>query len=245
MRLLLGAAEGQRLTDIAQILGLTKATTHRLLVTLESEGMVRRDRVSGRYRANPAMAVSMPAAVGTILSVRATVEDSLRELAESVGATAVLAFPDQTGRNVVSGAYALPPQPLRLDPSALPPIPAYAIAPGKCLLAAMSDEELQKLLAGRLPRVTRFTITSRKAVMEQLAQVRRQGYAVCEQEALIGFCGLAVPVRDHAGVAVASLALGTTGHTLPRSRVRQWLPPLRAAAASVSELLYDAPRRDN
>jgi DNA-binding IclR family transcriptional regulator len=243
MRVLLSSAEGERLTDVARVLELTKATAHRLLRTLESEGMVRKDQASGRYRANPAMAVSMPSAVSTILSLRAATQNSLDSLAQSTGVTAVLVFPDETRRNVVVGAYGLSPQPVRLDPSAMPAVPAHAIAPGKCFLAAMSDEELGELLGDELPRVTRSTITSLKVLMQQLAQARRRGYAICEQEAMIGICGLAVPVRDRAGVVVASLALGATSHALPRNRVRQWLPPLRTAAAAISELLYDAPQQ--
>jgi DNA-binding IclR family transcriptional regulator len=239
MRVLLGSAEGERLTDLARGLDLTKSTAHRLLRTLESEGMVRKDRASGRYRANPAMAVSMPAAVSTILSLRAATQDSLKQLAQGASATAVLAFPDETRRNVVAGAYALSPEPVRLDPSALPPVPAHAIAPGKCCLAAISDEELRDLLGETLPQMTRFTITSPDVLMEQLAQVRSRGYAICEQEAMMGICGLAVPVRDRAGAVVASLALGATGHTLPRVQIRQWLPLLRTAADAVSRLLYD------
>jgi DNA-binding IclR family transcriptional regulator len=240
---LLRSREGERIADVARGLGLTKSTTHRILRTLESEGVVRRDPESGRYAVDPTSLVGAPGLVSGVASLRATVQDSLDDLAQSTGATAVLAFPDETRRNVVVGAYGLSPQPVRLDPSAMPAVPAHAIAPGKCFLAAMSDEELGELLGDELPRVTRSTITSLKVLMQQLAQARRRGYAICEQEAMIGICGLAVPVRDRAGVVVASLALGATSHALPRNRVRQWLPPLRTAAAAISELLYDTPQQ--
>jgi DNA-binding IclR family transcriptional regulator len=239
---LLRSSQGERVADVARELGLTKSTTHRILRTLESEGVVRRDPEGGRYALDLASLVGAPGLVSGVASLEATIQNSLDELAQSTGATAVLTFPDQTRRNVVAGVYALSPEPVRLNPSALPAVPAHAIAPGKCCLAAMSDEELTELLGEKLPRVTRFTITSLEALAKQLAQVRRRGYAICEQEAMVGICGLAVPVRDRAGAVVASLALGVTGHTLPRNRIRQSLPPLRSTAETVSQLLYDARR---
>lgn len=237
MGVLLRSAQGIRMTDLAKRLDLSKATTHRLLHTLELEGVVRQCADTGRYSFNPAAFIDLGSVVSRVANLRAAIEKTLVGLSQQTAATAVLTFPDETRLNAVVGAYALSPRPLRLDPSMLPPMPAHQIAPGKCCLAALPEAKLAKVLPEQLAQATEFTIRSVDELLAELAKVRRQGYAVCEQEGMRSICGLAVPVHDRAGTVVAGLALAHLGHSMSKDLIRRWLPSLRTTADAVSQLL--------
>ena len=64
----------------------------------------------------------------------------------------------------------------------------------------MSEERLDEVLdAAGLKSYTEHTLTSREALLEQLAQVRVEGFATAYEELETGLNAAAVPVRDHTG----------------------------------------------
>lgn len=95
-------------------------------------------------------------------------------------------------------------------------LPAHSTSLGKALLATYDDEHVRKLLPQTLPSLTANTHTDREALIEELALVREQGYAVDREENTLGLrCfGVAVPYRTPArdaiscSVPVARLTLG-------------------------------------
>ncbi len=238
MHVMLRSAHGVRAADLVTRLGLHKTTVHRLLRTLESEGLIQRHSASRTYSFSPALFLSARPALRAIESLRTAVQGVTDELTARSGHTCVLAFPDETRRNVMATVYSLSPRLLRMDPSAQPFVPTHQIAPGKCYLAGLPSRDLGNWLKGELPRATRHTMVSPTALQAELARVREQGYATCEQEAMLGTCGLAVPVHDDRGAVVGALALGIAESRLPKGCVKQWLPSLRSAAAAISGALY-------
>jgi DNA-binding IclR family transcriptional regulator len=86
-------------------------------------------------------------------------------------------------------------------------LPVHATAGGKILLAAADPAAAQALLEAGLPRMTERTTTSTRILREELADIRRSGYALNLGESLDGLHAAAVPVTDAAGRAVAALAV--------------------------------------
>lgn len=117
-------------------------------------------------------------------------------------------------------------------------LPAYATALGKVLLAGLPDDELDRRLAGvRLERFTPTTITTRARLAGELAAIRREGYAIDNAEHTPGVHCVAVPVRNHAGAAVAAMSVSVPEvRNEPRSQERI-LEVLRAEAAGLSRQL--------
>ena len=117
-------------------------------------------------------------------------------------------------------------------------LPAYCSSLGRVLLAFKPQAQIDEYLAHTelLPRTER-TVTSPERLLEILAEVRRQGYCIGDQELEIGLRSISVPVRDRAGVVVAAVNVGTqpakVGLRELKSRV---LPPLLEAAAELSTL---------
>jgi DNA-binding IclR family transcriptional regulator len=88
-------------------------------------------------------------------------------------------------------------------------LPASCTATGKALISTLSDQEIKQLYRGkRLPRLTAKSCRGVGALLEELHTVRRQGYAMDNEETRDGMCCLGVPIGDPAdGPAVAAVAV--------------------------------------
>ena len=84
----------------------------------------------------------------------------------------------------------------------------HATAPGKVYLAHMTGEKLKRVM-GRmgLPRITDYTITDFQDLENELKTVRKDGYAVDEQEMRMGVIRISAPVYDKRGRVVACLGV--------------------------------------
>ena len=118
-------------------------------------------------------------------------------------------------------------------------LPAYASATGRVLLAAQPEDWTQFILnrMGR-PALTAKTITKVAEVMQQIKLVKRQGYALCDQELELGLRSIAVPIIDGKGqtIAAMSLSVATSRMDIP-TMLEKLLPELERAKQKFSALL--------
>lgn len=85
-------------------------------------------------------------------------------------------------------------------------IPAHSASNGKMLLSYLSDEELEQWLERyELGKYTKFTITDKNKLKQQLKEAHERGWAYSEEEHEIGFNAIAVPIFNSSGEVVASL----------------------------------------
>jgi IclR family pca regulon transcriptional regulator len=113
--------------------------------------------------------------------------------------------------------------------------PAYATSMGRVLLAALGDDELDAYLSRvELRPLSPRTVTSPAGLREELAKVRRQGWAMVDQELEAGLRSVGAPICDRSGKTVAALNL--SAHASRRSIAatrRELVPPLLATAARI------------
>ena len=94
--------------------------------------------------------------------------------------------------------------------------PCHATALGKVLLASLEPGQVDEIAAARgMPSYTPYTITSAAALHKELEQIRRQGYAVDNEEFELGLWCAAAPVRDYSGRAAAAISV-----TIPVGRAK-------------------------
>jgi IclR family pca regulon transcriptional regulator len=112
---------------------------------------------------------------------------------------------------------------------------AYATSMGRVLLAALSEEDLEKYLARvEFERLTSRTVTGADALRAELAKVRTQGWALVDQELEDGLRSIAAPIHNRAGRVVAAVNLSThASRTSADSLRRDLLPHLLAATAHI------------
>ena len=216
--------------EVATSLDLAKGTAHGILRTLQEVGFVEQDRATGKYqlgaglqsltvpRLDPNVLRSLALNWADSLAARSGHTVRLGVLAQGEVLVAHHGFrPDDTLQAMEHGSRR----------------PAHACALGKVLLAY--DPSATALL--RLTPLTSYTprtLVEPRALAQELASVRRDGWALSAEELEMGTAGLAAPVRDRGGLTVA--AIGITGP------VEQLCDGARAARPALVALVEDAAR---
>ena len=196
------------IADIADELGMSRSTTHRYVITLVALGYLEQG-ASRKYRLGLRVTdLGMSALNST--GLREHAHPYLEELRQRTSYTASLAVLDGTDvvyvdrvRSYRRGRGA---EELDIEPGSR--VPAYATAMGKLLLAGLPEGQQRELLTQlRLAKHGPNTVTSKRALREELEQIRDEGFAVNDQELAAGALAIAAPVRNQAGDVVAAVSL--------------------------------------
>lgn len=229
-------------TELAGRLGIGKSTVHRLLATLLSEDLVEQDPATGRYRLGLAVH-DLGSAVSAGSSLHAAVLLPMGDLRDRTGETVQVGVLD--GRDVVYVERLDSANTLRLFVDVGRRSEANATGTGKCLLAFLPPDHLDRLLEGwELRRRTPHTITNHADLRRDLLKIRRLGYAMTQNESEMGVLSVAAPIRDTAGRVIAAISVAG-----PAQRMEQALPSItravsEAGAAASRRLGWRAPSAD-
>jgi IclR family pca regulon transcriptional regulator len=118
-------------------------------------------------------------------------------------------------------------------------LPAYCTSMGRVLLAHLPAEQLEQYMARVVltPHTSR-TVNSTEKLGLILRNVRRNGYALVDQEYEVGLRSLAVPVHSPSGRVVATINLSGSAPRLPVYEMQtRFLPILRSAATELGTFL--------
>jgi DNA-binding IclR family transcriptional regulator len=193
-------------TEIAERLGLAKPTVHGLLRTLEKHDLVSQDADTGKYSLGPGV-VSLGNAFldGSELRARSLRwAESLAQRANEAVWVATL-----SGSRVIVLHHVFRPDNTVQILEVGAAIPWHACALGHAIVAQLPEAGRTRALAGDLAPLTGRTKTSRVALGRALSLVRKQGYAVEDQEATVGDAGVAAPILGRDGVVAG--AIGVVG----------------------------------
>jgi DNA-binding IclR family transcriptional regulator len=232
---MLKGRESLRVSDVSRELGVAVSTAHRLLAMFEHAGFLSHDGRSAPYVVGPAL-IDIAAVIAGRSNIQAIVRPHLAELVREVNETVhvcMLRGDEVVFLDCIESSHAT-----RAVSRKGRALPAYATSSGKVLLAEMSEPELCRLFPREdLARVTRKTILSRTALINELGRTRARGYAKNREESELAFSSYASVVRDRAGYARAAIVVAG-----PTSRIRRYDErclegAIRAAAARASAVL--------
>lgn len=202
-----GEGDGKSVTEIGAELGLSKSAAFATLYTLSARGFVR-DEGQGmlrKYRLGPALSRLGTVATATT-SLRETAKPHLETLARGVGATARFATLS-AGRAVVI-EQASGNERVRLDLALGSAEALHTTGLGKAILAEMPEDRVRKILAqAGMERHTDRTITNIEDFLVHLDQVRKQGYAINDEEDADGVFGVAAAVYDFSGECLGAVTI--------------------------------------
>ncbi|HET7571441.1 MAG TPA: IclR family transcriptional regulator [Gaiellaceae bacterium] len=226
-------------TRLAEDLGYPRSSLHGLLGTLTEMGWVELDARTRTY----SLGIRAWEAGRAYLRARDLVERALPHLEQArdkLDETVQLAVLD--GRDVVYVARVDGSQRLVTSYSVGGRVGAHASAGGKALLSLLPDDELARRFAGvTLERYTPGTIRTRRQLEATLAETRRRGYGVDEEEYTLGVRCLAVPVLDHEGAGVAAISVSVPTVRFGEREQGRALAALRQSARALSQALGHSP----
>ncbi len=192
-------------SELAKKLELPKSTVSEMMATLASQGLLERTS-SRRYRLGWRLYELSRTLLDTT-SFYPEARRAMHELVERWGET--------TSLGVLSGSQVVYVEKLQaafavyeILASLNIHVPSHGSSLGKVLLAHRKWDEVEDLFKGQqLAALTPRTIITLEGLKQELEQVRKQGYAVDEEEVAAGVCGVSAPIYDLDGNVTASISL--------------------------------------
>ena len=214
--------------------GLTRATARRILLTLTALGYVASD---GKwFRLSPKM-LDLGFAYLASMQIGEVIQPVINAASKKVGETCAISVLE--GEDIVSIAHSSFD---RFDQVTFYPgthMPACTSAAGRVMLAHQNTERLDAYLSNvRFKRHTPNTITSRTDLINELEQVKRQGYARVDGELEVGLYTLAAPIFNTDKLPIAAVTFGGNVARINDGNIEtKYLPELFKVATRLSRLL--------
>ncbi len=220
---------------LSERVGLSASTTHRLLNTLTSIGYVQRNPATHQYKLGIGL-FQIGARVLSQYGMNPDVRTVLEELAETTGETAKLGA-RFNGKLVYLGLVESS-NPLRFTGHIGSWAPLHCTAMGKILLSTLPRSEQEAIITSILPlkKSTPNTTTDKDKLLLLLDTVRQTGYAIDDEEFLVGSRGIACPVANTQGQTATSVSISGPSARLSQQTLLGYLPSLERAAKKLSEV---------
>ena len=231
--MLAGTPQGQRVSHVAEELGVNKAIAHRILQTLVASGYVRQDDNTDVYVATfrlGALGLRQVETAGLERWAQGTL-DALARKTEELVRLAIASGPYLQWVAKSQGSNSR----LVLDPASGADAVLHATASGKAWLATLDEHDAESLIAEATAQTPR-TETDVTRLREILREARRNGYAITLEEMDPGVNAIAAPILgDGPGLpATGTVSIAGPAYRLDKSSLLNFVPDLLKAASELT-----------
>lgn len=223
------------ISEVAEATGLDRATARRCLLTLHELGYAAYD---GKFFTLTPRVLRLGMGALAALPLAQLVQPWIDHLSEQIGQSTSVSILDETEIVYLARAAQRRVMSIGLMPGSR--LPAHCTSMGRVLLAALPEAEARALIemSDLTPR-TAMSLTAPEQIMERIAEVRRQGYALIDQEVELGLRSIAVPLCDASGRVVAALNTGVAAvQAAPEELVTLYLPALLKVQDGLRRVLH-------
>lgn len=232
IELLSNYPKGISLSEVCTETGLAKGTASRLLSSLIAHGYAFQDAATRKYSLTMRMFEIGSKVVGgtNILSIArpylehlSSISKEAVHLVSRVNDEVVYLYKEEATSSIV-----------RMSSCVGLHNPLYCTGVGKSILAFLPDEEIRTIWERCNPvQFTPNTITSFDVLEKEIAEIRRQGYAIDNEEHEIGVCCIAAPILDFNSLPIAAISLSAPVEHLNPITIRQYAPMLLEIAKNI------------
>lgn len=196
-------------TEISKELGVYKSTIHRTLYTLENKGFINQNRDNGKYWLGMKLyAIGM--VVGEKLSIKELVKPYVRELNtefnEVVNVSILEEKSEDCPRSIVIHKEYGSNQLQSVNPTVGSSCECYCSSVGKCLMA-FNDINYKSFKDLKIKKYTDTTIENWDDMIKVLEKIRKDGYAIDNEELEHGLTCIGAPILDKDNKAIAAISL--------------------------------------
>jgi DNA-binding IclR family transcriptional regulator len=209
LEFLIGRNEAVSIKELAESLKIPKVSVFRIMKSLESKGYVHNQGKTGLYVLGTKI-VSIGTALSRDANLSQIANPYMFDLARRTGQTVQLGILFEYQIMYIDQIRTT--DALTLIVPNRKPFAVNTSAGGKVLVSNLEPERMQEFLDKTvLEANTPNAIVDKQRFFEELVKVKKQGYAIDDEEFARGIRCIAAPVHNNAGETIASL--GITGHT--------------------------------
>lgn len=228
--------EGLGVSELARGLNMAKSTVHGMTAALEEVGAVMRDPRTKRYKLGFALLEIGRSAYSQIdleTSARPIMEDLMEKTQTSVF-LGILNWDHVTVLDIVESR-----QDLKITAPVGTTMPLFAGAVGKVFLASMDSEQAAKIVKSKgLPQFTENSIVDSELYYQELKRVRQKGYAVDDEEYILGVRAVASPIKGLGQLKSAIWVVGFKA-SLDEKRMQTLIKETQKAAEAIRRRIQD------
>jgi len=230
------AKDGLGVSELAKKLKMAKSTVHGMTSALEELGAVMRDPLTKKYKLGFTLLEIGRSAYSQIdlqTSARPVTEELMKKTQTSVF-LGILNWGQVTILDIVESR-----QDLNITAPVGSTIPLFAGAVGKVFLASMPEEQAAKIVKSKgLPRFTENSIVDQALYFQELGQVREKGYAVDDEEYILGVRAVASPLTGLGQLRSAIWAVGFKA-SLDEKKMQTLTGETHKAAKTISRRIQE------
>ncbi len=221
-------------TELARQLALSKAVVHRILQSLADRRLLAFDAVARTYDVGPA-AVLLGSRALRDQEVRTAALPVLRQMQVATGETTTVS--GLVGAARVYLEQVVSQREIKMMVEIGRPYPLYAGSSSKAILAFVSRDLREQVLAGELAAMTDQTITDRGVLEDELVAIARRGVAVSRGERQHGAGSIAAPVFDGHDDVVGAISVCGPISRFTTAVLRRHAPVVQRSAEEISRVL--------
>lgn len=229
-------------SELARAVGLPKTTAYRNLRTLAEAGWVRPSELDRTRWVLTSRPLTIALAGSVEGGLREVARAEMTKLRDATGETVHLAIADPPAVVIVARVDGT--QSIRTFLPLGAHAPLHATASGRALLAAMPDEEVERILAMGLDSYTSNTILDPGAVRDEVAAARTRGFATNRAEWRSGIGAVGVAITSRKGAPVGALAISMPLARYEEVDLEDVARLTLAAARRIGEQMHDWQQSD-
>lgn len=197
--------EGLRIIDISEKVDLHKSTVHRLLKTLIYKSFVEQDLVTNKYRISLKLYELGSKRIENLDILKAS-KPYTKTLMEKLNEVVHLVIRD--GNDIVYIDKVEADNTIRMSSNIGKRSPLYCTAVGKAMLAYLDEKEVEDIWkSSNIEKLTKNTIVDFKVFKEELKKIRKEGYAVDDEENEIGVRCVGAPIFNYTGEVAGAISI--------------------------------------
>ncbi|MCX8023006.1 MAG: IclR family transcriptional regulator [Syntrophorhabdaceae bacterium] len=228
--------QGMTLGQLSEAVGLPKATTMRLSMTLIDHDFLRYDSQTKKYSLGLKL-FELGSIVFSTFSLRKIVSPYLASLQAKIAKTTFLGviLDDQL---VYLDKHEDPRNPIRFASNIGMRRPPYFGMLGQLLMAYMEEEEVDRILKKTpLAPLTKLSIVDVGEFKKRLISIREKGYFIDEGEAIDGISGISAPIFDYTGKVVGGIGIGFISISVDEDEKKALVKEVVQTAKKISQEL--------
>jgi len=230
--------EGLGVSEIARGLNMAKSTVHGMTSTLEELGAVMRNPQTKRYKLGFTL-FELGRLTYSQIDLKTLARSIMEELMEKTQASVflgILNWDHVTVLDIVESR-----QDLKITAPIGTTIPLFAGAVGKVFLASMEEKQAEKIIQSKgLPRFTKNTIVDPKLYYRELRSVKKKGYAVDDEEYILGVRAVASPIVGLDKLMTAIWVVGFKA-SLDEKKIKTIIKVTKEAAEAIRSRIQEQP----